>query len=148
MDLGPSLSLFLGPASRVKQPQHEAHHSSVSNAKVYSLWRSIAMVFSNFSFTDHDLLRVCSTECGSYVFLAIMCKMQHVVTLQLCYHYLCTVGTFNNKIRKSCLQVTLFMEEVSPLPHKLGFLQNRSYSHYQKWMQQEVCNKQKIKNVV
>jgi hypothetical protein len=37
--------------------------------------RSTAMVFSNFSFTDYDLLRVCSTECGSYVFFPVMCKM-------------------------------------------------------------------------
>lgn len=76
MDLWPSLSLFLGPASRVKQPKHKAHHSSASNAKVYSVWRSTAMVFGNFSFTDYDdPLRVCSTECGSYVFFPVMCKM-------------------------------------------------------------------------
>lgn len=135
MDLGPSLSFFVGPASRVKQSQHEAHHSSASNAKVYSVWRSTAMVFGNFSYTDYDLLRVCSTECGSYVFFPVMCKIQHVFILQLCYHYLCIVCTFNNKTAKSCLQVTLIMDEVSSLPHKLGFLQNRCYSHYEKWMQ-------------
>lgn len=75
MDLEPNLSLFLGPAPKVKQPQHKAHHSSASIAKVHSVWRSTAMVFGNFSFTDYDLLRVCSTECDSYVFFPVMCKM-------------------------------------------------------------------------